>query len=60
MCAVKKRPDAPAPDKLPGPINYKKPTGKTEDRPLEKIHQEHDDHLRAMNGDDPSERSRKP
>ena len=28
----------PRPDKMPGPIRTKKPTGKAEDRPLEKIH----------------------
>jgi hypothetical protein len=30
----------PRPDKLPGPIRYKKPSGKKEDHPLEKLHQE--------------------
>jgi hypothetical protein len=30
----------PRPDKLPGPVKYKKPTGKKEDRPLEKLHRE--------------------
>jgi hypothetical protein len=38
--AVKKRSKLPRPDQLPGPIKYKKPTGKKEDRPLEKLHQQ--------------------
>jgi hypothetical protein len=37
-------PKPPRPDKLPGPIRYKKPTGKAEDRPLERIHQEYELH----------------
>jgi hypothetical protein len=48
----------PRPDKMPGPIRTKKPTGKPEDRPLEKIHQERKAHLRARNGDDPATRRR--
>lgn len=34
----RRKTDPPRPDKLPGPIKYKKPTGKKEDRPLEKLH----------------------
>jgi hypothetical protein len=30
----------PRPDKMPGPIRYKKPTGKKEDSALERLHQE--------------------
>lgn len=30
----------PPADKLPGPVRYKKPTGKVEDRTLEKLHRE--------------------
>ena len=30
----------PRPDKMPGPIKYKKPTGKKEDSKLEQLHQE--------------------
>jgi hypothetical protein len=46
-------PKPPRPDKLPGPIRYKKPTGKPEDRPLERIRQEFEDHKRARKGDEP-------
>jgi hypothetical protein len=48
----------PRPDKMPGPIRTKKPTGKAEDRPLEKIHQEREAHLRARKGDKPATRRR--
>ena len=34
----------PAPDQLPGPVKYQPPTGKPEDHPLERIHQEHRAH----------------
>jgi hypothetical protein len=50
----------PAPDKMPGPIKYKKPTGKKGDRPLEKLHQERKRHLAARKGDKPAARRRKP
>jgi len=30
----------PRPDKMPGPIKYKKPTGKKEDSKVEQLHQE--------------------
>jgi hypothetical protein len=30
----------PRPDKLPGPVKYKTPTGKPQDHPLERLHQE--------------------
>ena len=31
----------PEPDALPGPIKYKEPAGKPEDRPLERLHRDH-------------------
>jgi hypothetical protein len=43
-------PKPPRPDKLPGPIRYKKPSGKPEDRPLERIHQEFEGHKQARKG----------
>jgi len=43
----------PRPDKLPGPIRYKKPSGNPEDRPLERIHREFEDHQRAQQGERP-------
>ena len=43
----------PRPDKLPGPIRYKKPSGKPEDRPLERIHQEFEEHKRSQQGQRP-------
>jgi len=43
----------PRPDKLPGPIRYKKPSGNPEDRPLERIHREFEDHKRAQQGQRP-------
>ena len=46
----------PRPDKLPGPIRYKKPTGKEDDHPLEKLHQERKLHLKARKGDQPANR----
>jgi hypothetical protein len=36
-----KRPDPPRPDKLTGPIKYREPKGKPEDRPLERLHREY-------------------
>jgi hypothetical protein len=44
----------PRPDKLPGPIRYKKPSGNPEDRPLGRIHREFEDHKRAQRGQRPS------
>ena len=43
----------PRPDKLPGPIRYKKPSSNPEDRPLERIHREFEDHKRAQHGQRP-------
>ena len=43
----------PRPDKLPGPIRYKKPSGNPEDRPLGRIHREFEDHKRAQQGERP-------
>ena len=43
----------PRPDKLPGPIRYKKPSRNPEARPLERIHQEFEDHTRAQQGQRP-------
>jgi len=43
----------PRPDKLPGPIRYKKPSSDPEDRPLERIHREFEDHKRAQKGQRP-------
>ena len=40
----------PRPDKLPGPIRYKKPSDSPADRPLERIHREFEDHKRAQKG----------
>jgi hypothetical protein len=49
----------PRPDKMPGPIKYKKPTGKAEDSKLEQLHQERKAHLKGRKGDKPTRR-RKP
>lgn len=38
----------PRPDKLPGKIKYRPPRGKSEDRPLERIHREYNAHKRAQ------------
>ena len=46
----RKKSKPPRPDKLPGPIKYKKPTGKKEDHPLEKLHQELLTHQRSQRG----------
>ena len=46
----------PRPDKMPGPIKYKKPTGKKEDRALEKLHHERKQHLKGRKGDKPARR----
>ena len=46
----------PRPDKLPGPVKYKRPTGKREDRALYKLRQERERQLAARGKDDPSSR----
>jgi hypothetical protein len=46
----------PPPDKLPGPIRYKKPSGHPEERLLERIHREFEDHKRAQKGSPPAGR----
>src|SRR5262245_53953086 len=43
----------PRPDKLPGPIRYKKPGSDPEDRPLERLRREFEDHQRAQQGERP-------
>jgi hypothetical protein len=49
----------PRPDKLPGPIRYRKPSRDPEDRPLERIHREFEDHKRAQKGQPPRPARRK-
>jgi hypothetical protein len=42
---------APEPDKLIGPIKYRPPKGKPQDRPLELLHREFDLHQRSRRKD---------
>jgi hypothetical protein len=37
----------PAPDKLTGPVKFRPPKGKPEDRPLERLHQEFEIHQKS-------------
>jgi hypothetical protein len=39
--------EAPEPDKLIGPVKYRPPKGKPEDRPLEQLRREFDAHQRS-------------
>ena len=51
-------PKPPKPDAMPGRIRYKKPSGKLEDRPLEKIRRQFDDRREVQEGPHPPQTAR--